>query len=134
MISTRLAYPQTVVTDNLVVHGLTVLTDQLWRTHSCVPRRDSSRRKDAELVHSVHTSVNAARTSACATYTITSIFIATTKTSQNHRKDSQNHRRPLTTLFRSGGCLFADYLVDQRYYFFVSQALLAIRERGKAGV
>ena len=40
---------------------------ELWRTHSCVPRRDSSRRKDADLRHSVHTSVNAARTSACAT-------------------------------------------------------------------
>ena len=50
--------------------GIPVLTwTRLWRTHSCVPGRDSSRRKDAELLHSVHTSVNAARISACATNT-----------------------------------------------------------------
>ena len=50
----------------------------MWRTHSCVPRRDSSRRLVLNLYHrqaSVETSLcqyrdilyDAARTSACAT-------------------------------------------------------------------
>src|SRR5580704_3748372 len=37
-----------------------------WRAHSRVPRRQSCRRL-ARIHHSVHTSVNAARRSACAT-------------------------------------------------------------------
>jgi hypothetical protein len=42
----------------------------MWRTHSCVPRRDSSRRLVLNLSHrqaSVEMSLDAARTSACAT-------------------------------------------------------------------
>jgi len=41
-----------------------------WRTHSCVPRRDSSRRLVLNLYHrrtSVEMSLDTARTSACAT-------------------------------------------------------------------
>src|SRR5580704_11812344 len=41
---------------------------EMWRTHSCVPRRHSCRRLAKSQQHGVHTSVNAARTSACATY------------------------------------------------------------------
>ena len=42
----------------------------MWRTHSCVPRRDSSRRLVLNLYHrqaSVETSLDAARMSAYAT-------------------------------------------------------------------
>ena len=41
-----------------------------YRTHSCVPRRDSSRRLVLNLYHrqtSVETSLDTARTSACGT-------------------------------------------------------------------
>jgi len=42
----------------------------MWRTHSCVPRRDSSRRLVLNWHHtrtSVETSLDTARMSACAT-------------------------------------------------------------------
>jgi hypothetical protein len=47
--------------------------DEVWPTHSCVPRSHSCERSDISKKKRVHTSVNTARLEACATV-VTGVF------------------------------------------------------------